>query len=193
MKFNTFFVASICAGTLFTSCIHQTAQERQLKYTHTSILDGDAFAIIQHVGETALKGVEHAGQIEASGDTQSKEVAVKVKAFYTQFIPGLDSLATAFHVDFPIKGIPALEESDSVSAEHLADTALAVEDVHIHADEDYVHHAQHDIAYVKEQLTRLSRNTNKDLQNFAKNQLPAVNELYVQIGGKEEAHGHGHH
>ncbi len=193
MKFNTFFAAAICAGALFTSCVDQTARERQLKYTHTSILDGDAFAAIQKVGEAALTGVARAEQVEASGDAASKEVAAKVKTFYAQFLSHLDSVATAFHVDFPIKGIPALEKEDVAIEEEEADSTVAVEDIRIASDEDYVHHAQHEVVLIKEQLARLTRNTNKDLQDFAKKQLSAVNELYTQIGGKEEAHGHAHH
>jgi len=194
MKINTFFAATICAGTLFTSCVHQTAQERQLKYTHTSLADGDAFAIIQRVGETVLTGAARAEQIASSGDAQSKEVAAQVKAFYTQFTPSLDSIATAFHIDFPIRGIPALAEADTSALESTSDTTLVVEeDVQVHAKEDYVHMTQHDVAFVKEQLTRLSRNTNKDLQNFAHEHLPAVSALYTQIGGQEDAHDHAHH
>jgi len=192
MKFNTLFVAVVCAGTLLSSCVHKTAQERQLKYTHTSLVDGDAFAIIQKVGETILTGTTLAENAEASGDAQSKEVASKVKAFYTQLTPSLDSVATAFHVDFPIKGIPAVEET-----KEQADTTEFVleQEAQAHGQEhhvDYVHQAQHELAVIKEQLTRLARNTNKDLQNFAKNVLPSVSELYTQIGGKEDAHAHHH-
>lgn len=180
MKLNTLFFAAICAGTLFSSCVDKTAKERQLKYTHTSLVDGDAFAIFQKVGEAAQTGVVLAEQTEANGDAASKAVASKVKAFYAQLLPSLDTIATALHVDFPIKGIPAVETvvNDSTVVASVAKT-------------DYVHDAIHEIAFVKEQLKRLSRNTNEDLRKLGKEQLHLATELYTQIGGKEEAHA-GH-
>lgn len=194
MKFNTLFVAAICAGAMLSSCVNKTAEERQLKYTHTSLVDGDAFTAIQIVSETVLTGTQYAERAEASADAKAQEVATKVKAFYTQFIPELDRIATASHIDFPIKGIPAIAEATetSVHAAVETDSTAVVEEVavEIAAEVDYVHQAQHELAEVKKQLTRLSRNTNKNIQDFAKSHLSAVNELYAAIGGKEEAHAH---
>lgn len=181
MKLNTLFFAAICAGTLFSSCVDKTARERQLKYTHTSLVDGDGYAIFQKVGEAAQTGVVLAEQTEANGDAAAKAVAAKVKAFYAQLLPSLDTAATAVHVDFPIKGVPAIE---TVAVDSTS-TVAAV------AKTDYVHDAIHEIAFVKEQLKRLSRNTNEDLRKLGKEQLSLATELYTQIGGKEEAHA-GH-
>jgi hypothetical protein len=192
MKFNTLFVAAICASSLMTSCVHDTAKENQLKYTHTTLVDGDAYAFFQVVGETALDGVKYAEYAEKSGDAKSTEIASKVKAFYTQLLPTLDSLATANQVDFPIKGIPqghGEEEANTATvADSTAHTATVAHEAHDHFD--YAHHAQHELATVKDHLTRLTHNTNAALRSFAKEQLEIVSELYVQIGGKEEAHGH---
>lgn len=185
MKLNTLFFAAICAGTLFNSCVDKTAKENQLKYTHTTLVDGDAYAIFHKVGEAVQTGLSLAEQTEASGDAASKAVATKVKAYYTQLLPSLDSIATVLHVDFPIKGVPAEHAVASTTA--TDSTAVAIAAV---AHADYGHHAQHEVAVVKEQLTRLSRNTNASLRKFAESQLSLVSELYTQIGGKEEAHGH---
>ncbi|MGN0004328.1 MAG: hypothetical protein ACI35V_12930 [Sphingobacterium composti] len=183
MKFNTLFVAAICAGTLMTSCVNDTAKENQLKYTHTSLVDGDAFSYFQIIGETALDGVKYAEYAEQSGDAKSTDIASKVKAFYSQLIPALDSLATSKQVDFPIKGIPQGHgEADTTSADSTAHEA--------HAHFDYVHHAQHELATVKDKLKRLTRNTDKDVQAFAKEQFTIVTDLYTQVGGKEDAHAH---
>lgn len=183
MKFNTLFVAAICAGTLMTSCVNDTAKENQLKYTHTSLVDGDAFSYFQIIGETALDGVKYAEYAEQSGDAKSTDVASKVKAFYNQLIPALDSLATSKQVDFPTKGIPQGHgEADTTAADSTAHAA--------HAHFDYVHHAQHELATVKEKLKRLTRNTDVDVQAFAKEQLTIVTDLYTQVGGKEDAHAH---
>ena len=188
MKFNTLFVAAICAGSLMTSCVHDTAKENQLKYTHTSLVDNDAFTFFQVVGEIALDGVKYADYAEKSGDAKSTEVATKVKAFYTQLLPTLDSLATVNQIDFPIKGIPQGhgEEADKTA---VADTTASTDAV-AHANFDYVSHAQHELATVKDRLNRLTHNTNDALRSFAKEQLEIVTELYVQIGGKVEEHGH---
>lgn len=191
MKFNTLFVATICAGTLLSSCVNKTAQERQLKYTQATLIDGDAFAAIQIVGEKIQAGAQYAQHAEASGDEKSQEVAGKVKAYYAQLIPELDRIAIISQMDFPIKGIPAIEETRDATEENTSDSTAVVEDItKVHKETDYVQHAQHEVAEIKKQLTRLARNTNKDLRNFAKTQLPAVNELYTTIGGKEEEHAH---
>ena len=181
MKFNTLFVAAICAGTLFNSCVDETAKQNQLKYTHTTLVDGEAYVNFHKIGETALTGVKNAEEAENSADAKSKEVAAKVKAFYNQLIPALETLATANQVDFPIKGIPAAHaEVATDSTAHAA--------AHVHAD--YVHTAQHEIALVKEQLGRLAVNTNADLKAFGKEQGHLAAELFAAIGGKEDAHAH---
>lgn len=199
MKLNTLFVAAVCAGTLLSSCVDRTARENQLKYTHTTLVDGDAYAIFQIVGETALSGVQYAERAESTEDAKSKEVAAKLKAFYEDLIPSMDTIATAFQIDFPIKGIPALdEEHASSAASHTHESDSTLHAVAAHADHDhhhghsagYVEHAQHELATVKKQLGRLSHNTNKDLQVFAKKYLASASDLYTAIGGKEEEHGH---
>lgn len=185
MKLNTLFFAAVCAGTLFNSCVDKTARENQLKYTHTTLVDGDAYAIFHKVGEAAQTGLSLAEHTETSGDANAKAVATKVKTYFTQLLPSLDTIATGLQVDFPIKGIPA---ENTVASTAASDSTVAVAPVQAHAD--YVILAQHEVALVKEQLTRLSRNTNAELRKFAEQQLPLISELYSQIGGKEDAHSH---
>ncbi len=182
MKLNTLFFAAVCAGTLFNSCVDKTARENQLKYTHTTLVDGDAFSAFQKIGEAAQVGVIVAEHEEANGDAKSKEVAAKVKAYYAELIPSLDTIARTVQIDFPIKGVPAPE----LTTAHAADSTASTNVKHT----DYVHNAQHEIGLIKEQLTRLTRNTNEDLRAFAEKQVSIVSEVYKQIGGKEEAHSH---
>lgn len=193
MKLNTLFVAAICAGTLLNSCVNKTAQERQLAYTQTSLVDGDAFFAIQKIGEAALVGSQYAERAGASADANGQAVAGKVKSFYDQLIPELDRIATLVQVDFPIKGIPAIDaeesvEADTASTDTTDDVAQEVAAPQTHGD--YVSQAQDEIAIIKEQLKRMTRNTNVDIQQFAKAQLETANELFTAIGGKEEAHAH---
>lgn len=192
MKLNTLFVAAICAGTLLNSCVNKTAQERQLAYTQTSLVDGDAFFAIQKIGEAALVGSQYAERAGASADANGQAVAGKVKAFYDQLIPELDRIATLVQVDFPIKGIPAIDAEESVEADTAStDTTNVAQEVAApQTHRDYVSQAQDEIAIIKEQLKRMTRNTNVDIQQFAKAQLETANELFTAIGGKEEAHAH---
>jgi len=175
MKLNTLFVAAVCASTLLNSCVFKTAEENQLQITHTSLVDGDAYVVIQNVNETASEGVKYAEYAETTGE--SKEAAAMVKGFYTQFLPKLDSVSTQFNVDLaPVPVYPA----------HATDSTSTAG----HSNFDYAHHAQEEVAFIKEQLKRLTHNTNETLQIFAKEQLAMAEELYKAIGGKEEAHGH---
>lgn len=192
MKLNTLFVAAICAGTLLNSCVNKTAQERQLAYTQTSLVDGDAFFAIQKIGEAALVGSQYAERAGASADANGQAVAGKVKVFYDQLIPELDRIATLVQVDFPIKGIPAIDAEESVEADTAStDTTNVAQEVAApQTHGDYVSQAQDEIAIIKEQLKRMTRNTNVDIQQFAKAQLETANELFTAIGGKEEAHAH---
>lgn len=176
MKLNTLFVAAVCASTLLTSCVFKTAEENQLKYTHTSLVDGDAFAALQHLNETAVNGVKYADLAEKEGNAAA--VAVKVKSFYTEFLPQLDAVSTKW--DVTLNPVP------SIDAKYIDSTAVTVDT----KSTGYEHEAQLEIAYVKEQLTRLTKNTNADLQSFAKEQLAKASELYTQIGGVEQAHSH---
>jgi len=177
MKLNTLFVAAICASTLLNSCVFKTAQENQLQYTHTSLVDGDAYVIIQHVNEVAIEGTKYAENAENTAE--SKDVAVKVKDFYTQFLPQLDSVSTEF--DVILNPVPS---TITPSVDTTGNAFLAHEHI------DYVHRAQEEIAFVKLQLGRLTKNTNPTLQKFGKEQLAKAEELYTQIGGKAESHAH---
>ncbi|WP_437918245.1 hypothetical protein [Sphingobacterium sp. LRF_L2] len=203
MKLNTLFVAGVCASALLVSCNpNKTASENQLKYTHTSLADGDAFNFFQLVGAKAVYELDYASYVEEhSASAQEKQLAAKVKEVYASIVPTLDSLATLSHVDFPIKGgkvFVAPTEEHNVAHSHVQEhssdsTAHAA--THVHSDDHanhggYVHHVQHESAIIKDQLERLSRNTNTDLRAFASENLEKVAELFKLAGGKEDAHGH---
>lgn len=174
MKLNTLFVAAVCASTMLSSCVFETAQENQLKYTHTSLVDGDAFAVIQIVNGTAVDGIKHA---EAA--TEAKDVAAKVKGFYTQFLPQLDSISTKFDVTLYPVPVYTAAATDTLAQQEVA-----------HSHQDYTHQAQQELSVIKLQLERLTRNTNEHLQIFAKEQLTKASTLFVEIGGKDEGHAH---
>lgn len=206
MKFNTLFVAAVCASTLLNSCAQKTAEERQLKYTHTSLVDGDAYAFFQIVGEHVTTGLVHADQIQKDGDAKAKELGTKLKDFYAQLDPELDSIATALHVDYPIKGVAATHSTDEGATTHTSAAAESTSDTTVHSAavtveqesqhehhapaSEYITHTQHELATLKTQFERLTRNTNKELQKFAKKHIATISDLYTQAGGKEDAHAH---
>jgi len=204
MKLNTLFVAAVLASTTLSSCVFDTASENQLKYTHTTLVDGDAYAFFRSVGAIAPYEVDYAKHVGTVGNAQAKDAASKVSQFFTEMLPQLDSLATKFHVDFPILG----QEKYATEADHAAhsvttatdstadSTATAAPVMHTapshaaYTDEAYLHHVQHQVGLVKEQLRRLSRNTNKELRDFAQSKTEAVAQLFTAVGGKEDAHAH---
>ena len=46
MKLNTLLIAA-CAGVFVMTSCNPSAQENQLKYTHTTLVDGDAYQFFQ--------------------------------------------------------------------------------------------------------------------------------------------------
>ncbi|MFZ4260761.1 hypothetical protein ACFRAE_01875 [Sphingobacterium sp. HJSM2_6] len=205
MKLNTLFVTAILASTTLSSCVFKTADENQLKYTHTTLVDGDAYVILREVGSIAPYELDYAKHVATVGNAQAKDAANKVSAFFSEMIPQMDTLGVKLHFDFPILG----QEKFVAPSAHAAVTAAVEADstadstaVHAHhdhagaahgtgySDAGYLQHAQHQVAIVKKQLGRLSRNTNVDLRNFAQSKLESVAALYTALGGKEDAHGH---
>jgi len=206
MKLNTLLVAAALASTSLSSCVFKTAEENQLKYTHTTLVDGDAYAFFRQVGSIAPYEVSYADHVATVGNAQAKDASAKVAAYFNEILPKMDSLATKYHVDFPIRGteVFAAKNEENVSVEPaqaptvVQDSAVAVDHAEpivmqhaaVYSDEAYMHHIQHQVALVKEQMRRLSRNTNKDLRDFAQSQTEAVAQLFTAVGGKEDAHAH---
>ena len=180
MKLNTLFVASVCAAALFASCNPKTAEQNQLKYTHTSLADGDAFHFFQVVGGKMVYEADYAASVaNSSSSDKDKQLAAKVKEVYTAILPVLDSLATANQVDFPIKGAAKFVEVAADSTHQAAAHTV-----------DYAQHVQHETAVVKDLFERLSHNTNVGLRAFAKENLAKIEEIYTLSGGKADAHAH---
>ena len=203
MKLNTLIFAAVFASTTFSSCVFKTADENQLKYTHTSLVDGDAYAFFRNVGTIAPYEVSYAEHVSKVGTPQAKEVASQISQFFTDLLPEMDTLATQFHVDFPILGTAKYQDSQAVSQVVLSENdstnlqdsvALSNSEKEIiastYSDEAYVHHVQEQLAIVKVHFGRLSRNTNKELRDFAQSKTETIGQLYTAIGGKEDAHAH---
>ncbi|WP_156306993.1 hypothetical protein [Sphingobacterium endophyticum] len=205
MKLNTLLVAAVLASTSLSSCVFKTADENQLKYTHTTLVDGDGYAFFRQVGSIAPYEVSYAQHVATVGNAQAKDAAAKASKFFSDILPQMDSLATKYHVDFPILGTEKFtgpgEENIAVEPNAapvvvqdstIADTAapLVLQHAKVYSDAEYLSHIQHQVALVKEQFKRLSRNTNKDLRDFAQGQTETIAQLFTAVGGKEDAHAH---
>ncbi|HLT88746.1 MAG TPA: hypothetical protein VKZ57_14240 [Sphingobacterium sp.] len=204
MKLNTLFVVGVCASTLLASCNPKTATERQLNLTHTTLVDGDAYQFFQLVGSKVVYENDYAAYaVGVANSSQAKQLAAKAQEIYSSLIPGLDSLAIAKQVDFPIKGaakFAASEEVETVAiVQDEVDLADSIEEEEVvvanvasasYSDDAYIHHVQHEAAIVKDQLQRMTRNTDKDVRAFAEANLEKVTELFALAGGQEDAHAH---
>ncbi|SJN17705.1 hypothetical protein [Sphingobacterium sp. JB170] len=187
MRFNTLFVASVCASALLASCNPKTAEKNQLKYTHTSIVDGDAYEFFKVVGSKLVYESDYAAYAASVAKSpQAKQLAEKVNEVYSALIPAVDSLATQNQVDFPIKGAevfksPVVAAVDSVETEHA---------VKAYSDEAYIHHVLHEVTIIKDRFERLSRNTGMELREFGSENEEKINEIFTLAGGKADEHGH---
>lgn len=210
MKLNTLLVAAVLASTSLSSCVFDTANDRQLKYTHTTLVDGDAYAFFRQVGTIAPYEISYAEHVAEVGNAQAKDAAEKITSFFNEILPELDSLATKNQVDFPILGIQlyAAKEADQEETapvvKQTADTTADSDSVEItpvsaapvkstaadYSDEAYLTHLQEQIGVVKEQFRRLSRNTNGELKDYAQSKTEAIAELFAAVGGEEDAHAH---
>ncbi|SUJ04571.1 Uncharacterised protein [Sphingobacterium spiritivorum] len=190
MKLNTLFVVAVIGGsTLFASCSNKTAEQNQLKYTHTSLVDGDAYRFFQTVGEKIpyeLAYAEYAASV--SSDAKVKSLAAKIKEVYGSLIPHLDSVATEVHVDFPIRGAQAFQAPAQQTA--ATDSTAVTSKVASYSDAAFLKHAEHEQALIKEQFDRVSRNTNVKLQKFAADHAEALEEVYHAAGVKHDEHAH---
>lgn len=187
MRFNTLFVASICASALLASCNPKTAEKNQLKFTHTSVVDGDAFNFFKVAGGKVVYEVDYAAYAEnVATSPKAKQLAEKVKEVYSGLIPIIDSLATENQVDFPIKGAEVFKAPTTLSTDSTDVTTTK----EAYSDELYVGHVLHEVTIIKDQFERLSRNTNPSLKAFGAESAEKLNEVFTLAGGKSDTHAH---
>ncbi len=176
MKFNKLFiVAAVCGSSLLASCDLKQGPELQRKDAKTSLADGEAFRLIQLVGENVQSEVAYAKYAESvSTSADVKKVAEEIQKVYTSLNPELDSLATSLQMVYPIQGVPAFQ----------ADSTVAFN------DKAYLEHVQHSVGIVKLKLSQEAHNTNVKVREFARGQEEKFAELFKLAGGKEDAHAH---
>lgn len=197
MKVNILLTAS-CVAVL-TSCSPKQTRINQLNLTNESSVDQDGYNFFQIVGGKAFYERDYAGYAESRAySPQVKKVAAQVKELYSDMIPALDTLSSKYYVVFPVLRAERFHSPENQTA--LRDTSETDMDRTVeestqdqataYTDDSYLQHVQHESAIVKDQLYRLSRNTEPGLRNFAAAYLPKVNELFKLAGGKEDETSH---
>lgn len=209
MKLNTLFIVGACASTLLASCNLKTTKHNQLSLAHTTLVDGDAYEFFQLVGGKAVYESEYAAHVTGiAGSSQARQLAEKAQEVYSSMIPSLDSLAIAKQMDFPIRGAaqfevpgetpvaePAVQEIDNDEEDaDLEDEVIEEPNTRTvtpsYSDAGYIEHVQHEAGLVKEQVRRMTRNTDREVRAFAETNLPKVTELFTLAGGQEDEHAH---
>ncbi|WP_353184185.1 DUF4142 domain-containing protein [Parapedobacter lycopersici] len=186
MKLDKISLIAACAVFTLGSCVRHSGEPmgRATLFNNKTGVDTEGFSFFKSVHEAAAYEVDLANRIGASATSpEVKKLASQVVETYQSILPELVEIATVEYVILPDPG--ALVES--VPADSTADSLSTVGTV---TEQDYIAHVQHQQAMILEQFNRASRNTNKQLRNFAAAKLPAVQELYALAGGKAD---HGAH
>lgn len=197
MKLLKLLAFTGCASLIFTSCDPSVGAKRQLMYNHTTLTDSEGYNFFQKVGGIAAYEAEYADFVSNNTtDAKAKDLAEKSKSLYIELLPILDSLATQFQVDFPIKGAErfdgtVFELNSTLESEVDSLTQLSTTNNTANFDSDkYVQHVQDKSKEVYDQFQRLSRNTSKVLKTFAAENIEKVEALYTASGGTIDHHAH---
>lgn len=197
MKVLRLFALSGCAVFFLSSCDFSVGKKKQLEYNHTTLTDTDGYRFFQSVGGIAAYEVDFAKYVSgASSDAAAQDLASKSQSVYAALLPLLDSLATKFQVDFPIKSAAVFNEEDFEQTtvqekEVVENDSTIVETIETKTssfkDSDYAAHVRNNAAEVLDQFERLSRNTHSELREFSKIDLRnQVEDLYQAAGGNTQ-------
>ncbi|WP_257658222.1 DUF4142 domain-containing protein [Parapedobacter lycopersici] len=189
MKLDKISLIAACAVFTLGSCVRHSGEPmgRASLFNNKTGVDSEGFSFFKSVHEAAAYEVDLANRVGASATSpEVKKLASQVVETYQSILPELVEIATVEYVILPDPGALALE---SVSADSTTDSLSTAGTITV-AEQDYIAHVQHKQAMILEQFNRASRNTNKQLRNFAAAKLPAVQELYALAGGEAD---HGAH
>lgn len=182
IKHTSLVAASVVAFTLGSCTLHGgEAVSRNKLIVNATGVDSEGFTFLKTGHEKAVLETELAKYVQsAPASAQARALAGRVIETYQGIIPGLEELATGLYVILPDPGMPGFE-----APHHFAADSVSGFDSNA-----YIAHVQHEQALILEQFRRASRNTVKEVQHFAKEQLPAVKTLFADAGGQED---HGAH
>lgn len=190
-------IGALGIGIAYTSCGYSTGEmtKRQL-YNNETFVDSEGFTFFKTVYEKAAYELAHARYALTQGGTaESRALAEKIIATYTDMLPELEQLAANKHVIVPDPGalsfnaetaVADLEPTNTLQTDSLESTQPIV----AFDGAAYIAHVQKEQAEILNQFTRASRNTDQDVRKYTGDRLEAIKEIYVLAGGEvsESAH-----
>ncbi|MGV3761948.1 hypothetical protein [Parapedobacter sp.] len=179
---NSFLVAA--SLLVLGSCARHPGEtvRRGTLYNNESNVDSEGYTFFKRVHEKALFEMAFAKYIQSiPASAEAKELAAKVAETYEPMIAELAGLASEYSVVLTER-----TEPDFVVPHHFETDSLGTFD----NAAGYVAHVQHEQGAILEQFERLTRNTNKKLQEYALEKVPTVKAVFAAAGGQED---HGAH
>lgn len=178
---NSFLVAA--SLLVLGSCTRHAGEpvRRGTLYNNESHVDTEGytfFKLVHGKGQFETQLAKH--MQSGSASAEAKDLARKIVETYEPIVTELEGIAGEFSVVLPDRGLPGFAVPHHFDTDTLGNVNSA----------GYIAHVQHEQAAILEQFKRLSRNTNKELQHFAEEKMPAVKALFTAAGGQEE---HGAH
>jgi len=178
---NSFLVAA--SLLVLGACARHPGESvrRGTLYNNETNIDSEAFTFFKRVHEKALFETAFAKYIQSiPASTEAKGLAAKVAETYEPIIAELAGFASEYSVVLTER-----TEPDFVVPHHFETDSLRTFD-----NAGYVAHVQHEQGAILEQFERLTRNTNKELQEYALEKVSTVKAVFAAAGGQED---HGAH
>lgn len=178
---NCFLIAA--SLLVLSSCVRHPGESvrRGTLYNNEGGTDSEGYTFFKRVHEKARFETQLATYVQSSpASAQAKDLAGKIVETYKPMVTELENLAGAFSVVLPDPGEPVFAVPPHFEADSLGTFDNA----------RYIAHVQHEQGAIMEQFKRLSRNTKKELKQYAEEKVPAVKTLYAAAGGQED---HGAH
>lgn len=190
MKLDKISLIAAGAVLMLSSCVQHPGEP--LLYNNQTKVDTEGFRFFKIVHEAVVYEVGLANHISATATSPDvKKLANQVIETYQPVIPELVELATTEYVILPDPGAVVWRANGMDAPDDSLQTAdMANERADVINEQNYVAHVQQKQALIVEQFNRLSRNTNRQLRDYAAEKLPTVQELYALAGGEAD---HGAH
>lgn len=185
-----FLIGALGIGIAFSSCGYSDGQmtKRQL-YNNETFADSEAFTFFKTAHEKAAYELAHARYaLEQGATADSRALAEKIIAVYSEMLPELEQLAADKQVIVPDPGALVFKvESEDITVD--TDSLTTVETRSFDGSA-YVAHVQKEQAEILNQFQRASRNTDKDVRKYCTDRLETIKEIYTMAGGEIDDNSH---
>lgn len=176
---NNFLIAVSLAVLVLSSCTtHQDDQvRRSTLYNNESKVDTEGYTFFKLVHEKAQLETALAKYVQTTAAfPEAKSLAGTIIETYEPMVAELEELAKSFLVMLPGAGTPGFAVPHHFDTDTLGTFDGA----------GYIAHVQHEQAVILEQFNRISRNTSKQLKEYANEKMPSVKTAYAAAGGQED-------